>query len=732
MIFLNSALAFGGLAFLIPIAIHLMNRSRFRTVDWGAMHLLESVIKVNHKRFQFDQLILLLIRCLIPILLAFCIARPLLTGGSTMEGNSPVSMLILLDNSYSMDVSSADGTRFEKAVQTAKQFVEATPKGSEISIIQTGGLPTPLFDRPVFDQSAVIRKLERLESGMGTSDFESSINEAISTLASMSHSRRELVVISDFQNSDWQSLQSTRGESFSQQFASMPVPPGITFLQIGQSVKENLSVDSIEFPQRAIGVGEQVNFRVNIKNHGKTPINSSKLAFNVDGRQKSISQFSIAAESSSQVLFTHQFETSGSHVVTAEALTDDPLQSDNRFSLAVTIWESIKVVLVDGDPKSEPLKSETDFLSAALTPFTLGRSKLLDLIETETVTPNGLKNEVIESAKVIMLANVAKVSDQQQKALKNFVEKGGVLFVFPGDRLDLSWYREKLFNDSNGLIPSPFGKSKGIVDGKGSSSRIIAERFEHPSLSFFNERANGDLSGAVINRWLELSDSAVISSAESKASVIAKLNNGDPFLMEKQVGDGVVIQMATTCDADWNDLPLQPVYVPMIQQMVSTIASRLSPPRNISTGEPAIALLPDSDASVSISILTPQEMRISMDSILLESKSEDRGDVNRRQIAKFSATQRPGVYEMALPDGNVHFVAEASRLESELATLDRSKLETTAEAIGGTVTESADQYLSQDRLRRHGREIWKYLLAGFLAFLFLEMVLQQRFARVKA
>ena len=282
------------------------------------------------------------------------------------------------------------------------------------------------------------------------------------------------------------------------------------------------------------------------------------------------------------------------------------------------------------------------------------------------------------------------------------------------------------------LLPSPFGKSKGIVDGKGSSSRIIAERFRAPVtfVSLTNVRMV-ILSSATINRWFELSDLVALAPADSRVSVIAKLNNGDPFLMEKQVGDGIVIQMATTCDADWNDLPLQPVYVPMIQQMVSTIASRLSPPRNIAAGEPAVALLPDSDAHVSISVLAPQEMRISMDSILLESKSEDRGEVNRRQIAKFTATRRPGVYEMALPDGKIYFVAEASRMESELATLDRSKLETTAKAIGGTVTESAEQYLSQDRLRRHGREIWKYLLAGFLTFLFLEMVLQQRFARVK-
>ena len=83
MTFLNGALAFGTLAFLIPLIIHILNRSRFRTVEWGAMHLLESVIKVNHKRFRIDQLILLLVRCAIPVLLALCLAKPVLTNSNS-------------------------------------------------------------------------------------------------------------------------------------------------------------------------------------------------------------------------------------------------------------------------------------------------------------------------------------------------------------------------------------------------------------------------------------------------------------------------------------------------------------------------------------------------------------------------------------------------------------------------------------------------------------------------
>ena len=46
MSFLNPALAWGACAAAIPLILHILNRSRFRRVEWGAMHLLESVVKV--------------------------------------------------------------------------------------------------------------------------------------------------------------------------------------------------------------------------------------------------------------------------------------------------------------------------------------------------------------------------------------------------------------------------------------------------------------------------------------------------------------------------------------------------------------------------------------------------------------------------------------------------------------------------------------------------------------
>ena len=75
MTFLNGILALGAVAALVPLIIHLFNRSRFKIVAWGAIHLLESVLRKNRRQVELEQIILLIIRCIIPILLALALAR---------------------------------------------------------------------------------------------------------------------------------------------------------------------------------------------------------------------------------------------------------------------------------------------------------------------------------------------------------------------------------------------------------------------------------------------------------------------------------------------------------------------------------------------------------------------------------------------------------------------------------------------------------------------------------
>ncbi|MCA8995417.1 MAG: BatA domain-containing protein [Planctomycetaceae bacterium] len=732
MTFLNGTLLFGAAALLVPLIIHILNRSRFKTVPWGAMHLLESVVKVNHRRFQIEQWILLLLRCSIPVLLAFCLARPVLTGADGLQGDAPVSLVVLLDTSYSMDTSDTAGTRFGKALAAAGDIIEATSRGSEISVIMTGGKPTPLFDQPVFDSQAVLRRLKQQQAGLGASDMRAALDEALGTLAAMKQARRELVIISDFQPADWSFSGGDVAKGIRQQIEAMKVPPELTLFQVGSAVTQNLSVDSLEFPRRAIGVGQRLDVRAVLQNHGPEPIEQARVTMKIDGKETSTTQLSLSPNGSTQTLFPCIVDQPGSHTLEVEVTTNDPLLSDNRFAAVVQIWDVMKVLLIDGDPSGQPLKGETDFLSVALTPYTFGRVQLSDLVETRTIKPNELKEEHLQEVRAVVLANVSKLSDDQLGWLTSFVDQGGALLITAGNRIDLNWHNEKLFAKGTGLLSAPWGESRGTIDEKapGPTAHIIAEHFDHPALEFFNAPTNGDLSKAEIRRWQAVGERDLIEPDAEEAEttnreaalVLAQLDSGDPLLLEKRVGDGVVVQMTTAIDGDWSDLPLRPFYVPMMQQLLTTMASGLAPSRNIETGEPAVALLRGIESEASLSMLTPEGTR----------RTIQTATQGGHELARFSETQRPGIYALTLPSTEtIHFAAETSRGESALEVMDQSEMASLAEKMGATVAESPSKFIQQDRLRRHGREVWRPVLMGLLSLLFLELVLQQRFARVR-
>ena len=106
MSFLNGILLAGGLAFLIPLIIHLLNKRKVVTVRWGAMHLLHEVIRQRKRKMKVEQLLLLITRIAIPIVLALCLARPVLTALRSL-GLGSSSLIVMLDDSFSMRAPAA-------------------------------------------------------------------------------------------------------------------------------------------------------------------------------------------------------------------------------------------------------------------------------------------------------------------------------------------------------------------------------------------------------------------------------------------------------------------------------------------------------------------------------------------------------------------------------------------------------------------------------------------------
>ena len=103
MQFLNPALLAGALLFAVPLIIHLLNRQRHKRRDWAAMEFLLRAYQKTRNRLRAENLLLLLLRCLIPIVLALAIARPILRGAGILGSDlQSAHHIAVLDASYSM------------------------------------------------------------------------------------------------------------------------------------------------------------------------------------------------------------------------------------------------------------------------------------------------------------------------------------------------------------------------------------------------------------------------------------------------------------------------------------------------------------------------------------------------------------------------------------------------------------------------------------------------------
>ena len=119
-----------------------------------------------------------------------------------------------------------------------------------------------------------------------------------------------------------------------------------------------------------------------------------------------------------------------------EALANDELPFDDRRFLAFSVAPPARLLLVDGDPGKSPYESETYFLQAALrlaSPTERYTKSPFDTRTVELVGSTGLPQ--LGKTEAVVLANVEDLGASDARRLAEFVERGGGLLVFTGDRV---------------------------------------------------------------------------------------------------------------------------------------------------------------------------------------------------------------------------------------------------------------------------------------------------------
>jgi len=716
MSFMNLALVGGVAAAAIPILVHLISKSQHREVKWGAMHLIELTLKSQQRRLRFEHWLLMLLRCAIPILLALCMARPILKGTAALWSNAKTSLLVVLDNSYSLDFKGAGGTNFEKARDTAAELVEELQRGSDVNVVLMSDPKTPLYDTSVFNADAVAEELRAMQAGFGQAQVSTALEHGAEQLLNMNHPHREVVLISDFQRISWP---TEEGEAalrtrVGQQLQGMEMPPNLTLFHVGVEGRENICVETVSTSHLLLGINQTVTVQASLRNYGERNHEALRVIFHADGKPVDEQQIPLGAGERRQVRFRHSFDTPGSHVI--EVATDaDSLKADNIFRASIPVWDKVPVLVINGAPDPEPLKGETDFLQIALQPYREGgEPDLVDLLETRIINVADFNAAAIGDTRVVVLANVSQLQRSQLNELQTFVKDGGGLMIFGGDQLDQRWYNEQLL--PYGLLPARLGAVADKRNDPEPFTRMVVQRFDHPALKVFSNPRNGDLASAEVRQWhrtVEDPDNELVRP-------LARLETGDAFLIEKIYGNGRVLFCATACDDAWSSLPLRPFFVPFSQRLCTYLASSVMPPRNLGVNEKAVAHFPAEQAGQEVVVTDTENEQHTL-------PIELRGG---RGVATFEETARPGLYTLQGPKGEaIHFVVNTRRSESDLKQLTLEERREVAAAMNADLVQDLGEYRDLDHTRRFGQEIWKPIFALVLFFLFFELWLERRMAR---
>ena len=258
---------------------------------------------------------------------------------------------------------------------------------------------------------------------------------------------------------------------------------------------------------------------------------------------------------------------------TAEVLLpDDGLAADNRRLVRLSGGDVIRVALVDGAPRPVPREDEVFFAQRALQIGAVrAGSVAVDVLQVEQ-----LVGDALSVYDVIVLANVAELQPLVERELAKQVERGAGLLITAGDSVPedtTGWLRS--------LQPHPVVGHQRL-DGARGAGRDVRARLELVSASADDrvEQAVAELRGSLAGSMAALGAARdghpllVQPDSALAGQTILRLASGAPILLLAARGRGQVALLTTAIDRDWSDLPLQPGYLPLLQEVVASLAGR--------------------------------------------------------------------------------------------------------------------------------------------------------------
>lgn len=576
MTILHPALLGVGLGLVaVPILIHILMRRRRKPVPWGAMRFLLEAYKTQRRRMTLEQMLLLAARCLLVALLALAIARPML-GGGTGAGSNARTLVILLDNSITSDLSEDGQTSLERHRAIATQALQRLDqaRGDRAALITLAGPARAVALPATADIAGVMRAIENTEPTDSGPDYLG----AAETLASVLGARDEnappvsVLLASDFRAGQGvgRAPLPALGESVEALLVTSPPPPGAGNIAI-ESLEPMRSLVVSSGASGALGTGQaRVALRRSGSAIGQRGVTSVRLVSDLDP-SLTLGQDQVRwseGQSEGEALVTIDSEAltraqyAGSPLVLRAEIDPDGLGRDNARRRALEVRESISVGIASPGRYAGSVGIEgytpSDWLRLALSP---GENSGLGGISLEQVEPGVIDETRLARLDALLLPRPDLIDDGAWERIASFARSGGLVVAFPPGDEGAQLWTDRLTR-SLGLRLDIEREARRYASPLG-----VRPGDDTPLLSLIAGELEFLAQPVRVQRLLPVG-----VEPQGGASVILAVEDGAPLVVASppagDAGRGLVVLFASAIDTQWSDLPTKPLLVPLLQEIV--------------------------------------------------------------------------------------------------------------------------------------------------------------------
>lgn len=533
------------LAVALPVLAHMAYRQVSERFQFPSLRFIRSARIPRTGRKTPTDLPLLLLRVLFFLALACLLADPYWkepSSGSASAGGTET--IVALDLSPSM--SGWGGLDEAKAI--AEDLLAEEGLGRVGYLGFASGVMKEIA--PGDDSASVRAALAAAETDFGRGNPQAALDRAV-RMFSPGEGVKRLVLLSDFQRSDWQTAYRRLDEAG----VNVDLRPVGHSRKIGGKREGNLSLAQV----RAVPAGlDKVRAWTVVRNSSDSPAEAI-LSIEAGGETREEKLLVIPANSAVQAQFVLPEGDFASAVLALSG--DDEFAGDDRRHLWLKAPPPRRFGFWASDDESPEGAEEREFLRVAVESAGDNGWNRWEFVQDNA---DGLRagDESVELDLLVVSGFASWFNEQELSGFAaKYLKGGGALIVTPAEPFAAS---VSALNES-GLLELGFTR---VVGGAGSLRepiRVAAlEQGSHLAGTFTGKSARDLYLAGVYRHGLVKPD-----TADKAISVPLRSTAGNPLVvLRSQEGEGRLLYFPYRLNSRWTDLPMRNSYLPLLMELV--------------------------------------------------------------------------------------------------------------------------------------------------------------------